>query len=80
MTSPMPQQTVHSSYAQPATRLAAFALILAASLFAAPLRAQTAKATPEIPIAPALTTISLWRIPTRRWLRPMAARICDPRD
>ena len=49
MTSPMPQQTVHSSYAQPASRLAAFALILAASLFAAPLRAQTAKATPEVP-------------------------------
>ena len=49
MTSPMPQQTVHSSHAQPATRLAAFALILAAFLFAAPLRAQTAKATPEVP-------------------------------
>jgi len=49
MTSPMPQQTVHSSYAQPAKRLAAFALILAASLFALPLRAETAKATPEIP-------------------------------
>ncbi len=49
MTSPMPQQTVHSPYAQPATRLAAFALILTAFLFAAPLRAQTAKATPEVP-------------------------------